>query len=243
MLVAALTLALAASGYAPSPAAEPQGAPAMCTLSELFARPLVAGASISADHKSVSPGRVLARRYGSEAAIVKVARAGRYGRETVPLLTDERLKAASVLVGVDLFYWDGTDADPACAAGLSAINDLLSRASRVGTPLILANLPLLPRNLFDRAFGIPAPTHCRERLNAKLADSCVSPGCHLVDLAAVYREIDDRGGLVIGGKIYGPLWLLPDGRHPGPLASGYIGDRIIDKLGGPSARVRCQPGP
>ena len=219
----------------------PHPVPALCTVAELFARPLIVGASISADHKSVSPGRVLARRHGSEAAIVKVAVAGQYGRSAVPAITDAQLKGASVVVGIDLFFWDGTETNADCRWGLAALDEALRRTRALGRPLILGNIPRLPRGPLDWLF-IPAPTRCRERLNAALAAECrPEKGCWLVDFESVMDRIVNGGGLVIGGKPYGPVALLPDGRHPGPAASDYMADRIVEALGGPAAKVRCEP--
>src|SRR5688572_6905011 len=58
-------------------------------LNKLMEAPLIAGASVSADYNSLSPGKTLALRYTAKSKILTRAQGGRHGVETVKTIKAE----------------------------------------------------------------------------------------------------------------------------------------------------------
>jgi len=218
--LALLSAALLAPGTprdlpAPPPAPASVPAPAAdedAALRALFARPLIVGASISSDFRTASPGRRLARRLGTEDALVSKARAGASGAAIVAALADEDFARASVVVGVDLFFWDSVRG---CDAGLAAVDDLFARDKPRRTPLVIGNIPALRES------------SCRERLNARIAAGCkAAPACALLDLDAMYKEAAAAGGADLDGRRHALSEILPDGLHLSDVGSELVARKL-----------------
>src|SRR5688572_19002480 len=75
---------------------------------EMLQRPLITGASVSADYNADSPGKRLAQRYTAKENIRVVARPGNPGLSVEPLVTKEILKDRTVIIAVDFLFWDST---------------------------------------------------------------------------------------------------------------------------------------
>jgi len=185
----------------------------------LFARTLVVGASVSSDFRTASPGRRVARRLGTEGSLVEKARAGASGASIVPTLTDDDFATATVVIGVDLFYWDSRRD---CAGGLAAVDAFFKLAAVHRTPVVIGNVPAL------RAGPFGGGGACRDPLNARIAAACAAaPGCALLDLDKLWSQAAAAGGLKIDGRRYTSAELLPDGLHPSDVASESIAERIV----------------
>ncbi|MFI5362417.1 MAG: SGNH/GDSL hydrolase family protein [Elusimicrobiota bacterium] len=186
----------------------------------LFQKTLVVGASVSSDFKTASPGRRVARRLGTEAELVERARPGATGAEIVSTLTDADFAKASVVVGIDLFFWDSRRD---CQTGLVAVDLFFKKAAEHRTPVVVGNIPALRTGLF----GIGGS--CREALNARIASAC-SENCVLIDLDRLWTQAAKNGSLIVAGRKLSTSELLPDGLHLSPEASELVADRIFDAI-------------
>lgn len=190
----------------------------------LFQHPLIIGASVSSGFRAESPARRLARRFGTDDAVVSLAVPGASGARMVQELTDERLAAATVVVGVDLFFWD---AQRDCAAGLAGVDELFKRITPRKTPLIIANVPAL-----HAPMGLGPKDDCREQLNPKIAKSCKEdPTCVLLDLNGLYAKAAADGGVDLDGKRVAFRDLLSDGLHLSDAGSQLVARAILNAVG------------
>jgi hypothetical protein len=206
----ALKARLVDEGTVPPPTAAPADLDAAAHA--LFARPLIIGASVSADFRAPSPGRLLTERSGG--TLTLLARSGATGASQVALLTPAALAGATSIVGLDLFFWD-TRRD--CAAGLAAVDELFTRAGSV--PVIVGNIPPLPGD-----------HDCRAALNARLAAACsAAPSCLLLDFDALYREAAGPG-IELDGRRLGLSDLLADGLHLNSDGSRVVAERLAARL-------------
>src|SRR5687768_9532481 len=67
---------------------------------QLFSKPLIAGASVSANYGTASPGRSAALRFTPEENISTVARGGTPGREIALRLDHSALKGRSLIIAI-----------------------------------------------------------------------------------------------------------------------------------------------
>ena len=189
----------------------------------LFQHPLIVGASVSSGFRAETPARKIARLFGTNDAVVSLAVPGASGAHQVEGLTDERLAAATVVVGVDLFFWD-TRRD--CAAGIAGVDELFKRVAPRKTPLIVATVPALHAPL-----GLGPKDDCREQLNPKIAKSCKQdPACVLLDLNALYAKAAADGGVDLDGKHVAFRDLLSDGLHLSDAGSQLVARAILDAV-------------
>lgn len=216
---AALRARLAVTPAPPVPAASPAPPDPDARVRALFSHVLIAGASVSAGFRAESPGRRVAERFGAGGSVVSVAAPGAAAASQVPRLTDARLAAASVVVGVDLFFWD---ARRDCAPGLAAMDDLFRRLAVRGTPAIVGT--------------VPGGGDCGAALNAKLARAC-SPArdCFLLDLAALYAKAA-ADGADLDGRHLTLRELQPDGLHLSDAGSELLARALL-------AAARGSPAP
>lgn len=188
----------------------------------LFQHPLIIGASVSSGFRAETPARKLARRFGTNDSVVSLAVPGASGAAQVQGLTDERLAQATVVVGVDLFFWD-TQRD--CPAGLAAVDELFKRMK--DKPLIVANVPALHGPLVIGGSG----SACRDQLNPKLAKSCrEDSACVLLDLNGFYEKAAADGGVTVDGKRVAFQDLLSDGLHLSDAGSQLVAQAILDAV-------------
>lgn len=201
---------------------------------ELFARPLIIGASVSASFRAPSPGHLLAQRFGGSALSRAVP--GAAGALQVARLDPAEAAAASAVVGLDLFFWDSRRD---CGAGLAAVDGLFRKTG--ATPVVLGNIP---------SFGLPEAgdgSSCREQLNARLAAACsAAPDCALLDFDALWRRAVSPG-IEHGGRLLHLGDLLADGLHLGPDGSAAAAESLLRLLRGPrpvgAAWVELPPPP
>ena len=201
----------------PAPPAQPAGpADPDARARALFRKPLIIGASVSSGYRAESPAHRLARRFGSADAVVSLADQGASGARMVQELTDERLAAATVVVGVDLFFWD---AQRDCNAGLAAVDGLFRRLEPRRTPVVLGNVPPIRGG------------SCGRRLNEKIENACANDSsCVLLDLNRLYENIVADGGAEIDGRRYTLRSLQPDGYHLSDAGSELVSRAILDAV-------------
>jgi hypothetical protein len=212
----------------PTPASRPAAAAADpgARARALFARPLIIGASVSSGYRAESPARRLARSFGTDGAVVSLASPGASGANQVRGLTDERLAAASVVVGVDLFFWD---AQRDCAAGLAGVDELFQRVEKRRTPLVIANVPSL-----HAPFGLGPKDACRDRLNTKIEKACrEDAACVLLDLNGLYAKAAKDGSVELDGRKVPVRELFSDGLHLSDAGSRLMARAILDAIAAP----------
>ena len=104
-------------------------------------KPLITGASVSADWLSDSPGKRLALRHTPKSNIKVIARGGNTSATTVATLKDSDLKDRTSVIAIDAFFWDSTLATS--KASVETLRKLVERTEKLGIPLVLGEIPLL----------------------------------------------------------------------------------------------------
>jgi len=188
-------------------------------LPSLFARPLITGASVSANHGTASPGRRLALRFGADQKIKTAAFSGKPGREIEPQLTDDLMSDRSVILALDFFFWDSTIR--ASQPSLDAIDNLMKKAASHEVPIVLGDIPeLLP-------FRQPA----RKELNRHLRRACESYArCTLLELDGLHQQLQRDGFIEMEGKKRTLSDIVPDGLHLSEVAANYLADFIVETI-------------
>ena len=186
-------------------------------LRDLLQSPLILGASVSADMGTTSPGKRLALRHTEEKNIEQLAQPGRSARELLPSLREENLAGRSLVIALDLFYWDSVYRNP--KRSVEQLKAFVQKCADRKLPLLLGNVPDL---MAGKQPG-------RRALNREIARLCKAPhGCYLVPLAELQAKIDEAiaqsGGFSINGRLYTRRELLPDGLHLSAVAAEYIAD-------------------
>ena len=185
----------------------------------LLKRPLIVGASVSADHKSQSPGKRLSLRYTSADQIVTIAHGGKPGKDVLASMPTSFLKDRTAVIAVDLFFWDSTLGSP--TASIAALKKLVDQVKKQNLPIVLGEIPEL----------LPGRQSQRSRLNSELQNACASyDKCRLMPFIDLHAKVMRDGFLMIGGKRYGLRELLPDGLHLSETASDYLADQMRDVL-------------
>lgn len=192
------------------------------TFEQIFERPLILGASVSADYLSNSPGKRLALRYTDKKNIRIIAKNGCPGRETVKLIHETDLKDRTVAIGIDLFFWDSTLPSP--QTSLHALHKFDQMMTEHRIPYVIGDIPELLPGWQQSRKEIQNEIH-------KLAKE--NPLCHLFSLDHLYKEVLRDGYIHYKGRQH-QLWeLIPDGLHIGDLAGNYLADKIAELLKSP----------
>ncbi len=188
-------------------------------LEKLFERPLILGASVSADWLAESPGKKLALRYTKPHLIKTIAFGGRPGLQVLKNVSPSDLKDRTIIIGVDLFFWDSTftNAD----ASVKALNELVAQTKELEIPLVLGEIPEL----------IPERQPCIKPLNQALSKVANIHGhCHLMLFNQLMHQILEDGHLHIKGRDYSIPDLVPDGLHLGEIAGEFLADRLLSAI-------------
>lgn len=176
---------------------------------------LIAGASISADRSSLSPGKKLALRYTPPEKVVTHAIGGRPAYDVWDRLPDTALSQSTIMIAIDLFFWDSVY--PSQSRSLATLQKVVAAAKKENIPFVLADIPDL---LAGRQWS-------RETLNEAIRSVCVeSNGCILFPLEAIHQQLKQDGYLEIRGKKYTKRELLPDGLHLSDIASEHLADLL-----------------
>lgn len=186
---------------------------------QLFSKPLITGASISADWASMSPGKRLAERLSPKTDVRVIARGGQPGASVLNGVTPAVLKDRSIVIGFDLFFWDSTRAS--ADAGVRALKTLIANAEKAGVPVVIGDIPELIRG------HQPA----RKELNQMIYRACKSAkNCYVIPLDALYQRISKDGFVEIKGKKYSFFDLVPDGLHIGSVAGEFLADLVYETI-------------
>jgi lysophospholipase L1-like esterase len=185
------------------------------TMAPTFKAPLIVGASVSGGYAAEGPGTVLSKRYTEARNVRTIAYNGTPGHVVLKNVPSHTLKDHSIVIGVDLFFWDSIY--PTGQASVAALKKLVQAAEEARIPLVLGDIPDL----------IPGFQSQRALLNQELKAACTRyKQCYLVPLSEVFQQIQKDRHLVYNSKRYTIRELLPDGLHLGPVASAYIADMI-----------------
>ncbi|MBC7659119.1 MAG: SGNH/GDSL hydrolase family protein [Chitinophagaceae bacterium] len=189
------------------------------SIPSIMQRPLIVGASVSADWKAKSPGKLLALRYTEESQIRTVAFGGKSGREVLKKVSDDSLSDRTAVIGLDLFFWDAMMKTP--DESLHALNTLMTVVKAKQIPIILGEVPNL----------LPGFQPQAARLNEAMHKAAQGyHACTVVPFTSMLFQILREGALHYNGLRYGLKELIPDGLHIGSIASQYIADTLYDML-------------
>jgi hypothetical protein len=185
--------------------------------SNLFLRPLIVGASISADWASTSPGKRLSSRFTSDIRVI--AKGGQPGSKMLPQVRGKDLEDRSVVVGFDLFFWDSSRG--MIEESLREFRKMVIETKRLGIPFIVGDVPEL----------LPGFQPGRRELNQMVHRAAVAHDhVYVVPLDDLYQRILQDHVLEIGGKEYSFFDLVPDGLHIGETASEFLAELILETL-------------
>lgn len=91
-------------------------------LKKIFSKPLIVGASVSADYHAPSPGKRLALQYTTPDKINVVAQNGRTSIDIVQRLTEKTLDDRSAIIGIDLILGEVPEVMPMFQKSAASIN-------------------------------------------------------------------------------------------------------------------------
>lgn len=189
------------------------------SLEKLMQRPLILGASVSADRATASPGKRLALRYTKPTEIKTVAIGGMPSTKVLPSVSSKDLADRSIIIGIDLFFWDSTLQTP--TASVEALKKLIAQAERMNVPLVVGEVPEL----------IPGMQPSRVAINQAILKQCESSkNCYVMKLDSLLKQVLRDGYLNFKGRKYTLRELVPDGLHIGPIAGEEIANRLAALL-------------
>ena len=193
----------------------------------LLRAPLIIGASVSAGFGTTSPARRLTRRYYADDPSRTLARSGTTAKSLLSTLKESDLKDRSLVIGMDLFFWDSVYGS---AAGVTAtLNSLLERTKKLGLPLIIGDVPEI----------LAGHQSNREAVNVAIRKNCTpANNCVILPLEKLFKKLLADGSIHSRGKEYSLLDLMPDGLHLSAPASDFCADQIEDALKGSTLRVK-----
>lgn len=183
----------------------------------MFEKPLIVGASISADWAAQSPGKKLSSRFNGDIRVH--ARGGQSGASMLSSLSPRMLEDRSIVIGIDLFFWDSARAD--VSASLEAFRKLVLDTRRLGIPLIVGDIPELLPGFQPGRRELNQMIHRAEKANDHV---------RVVPLEDLYLRILRDHSLEIRGKKYSFFDLVPDGLHVGDVAAEFLADLIHDTI-------------
>ena len=184
--------------------------------SELLEKPLITGASVSADWGTASPGKTLALRYTENSKIRTIAFGGHPGRDVIKRIQPQDFKDRSIIIAIDFFFWDSTLPD--IRESLKALDSIISYSSDLGLPIILGEIPEL----------LPGRQAQRMRLNQEINKKCTSyKKCFLMPFDQLHRQVLKDGYLEIKGQKYSLRELVPDGLHLSIPTTEYLADIML----------------
>lgn len=187
-------------------------------LAAVLKRPLITGASVSADVGTASPGKQLARRFTTEEQIKTIAFSGRPGVETIQSITPDILVDRTMIIAIDFFFWDSVQLGS--RSSQEAIEKLVEMAEEKDLPIVLGEIPEL----------LPGRQLSRQALNEKLRDTCESyPRCYLMPFIELHERVLRDGYLEINGKNRTMKELVPDGLHLADETGEYLAD-VMENL-------------
>lgn len=183
---------------------------------QILKKPIIIGASVSADWSSLSPGKKLARRYTKPSEIVTKAQGGRPGVRTLEVVKPADFKDRSIVIGVDLFFWDSTL--PSIDQSLKSLDRLMKEVRQLQLPIVLGEIPEL----------IPGRQPHRESLNKAIRKACSDYSrCYLMPFDRLHKQVLREGGIEMYGRKYTIQEIVPDGLHLIETAGNYLADVML----------------
>ena len=193
--------------------------PAPPAVHEIFARPLIIGASVSANLKTRGPAdRVLGQLGLDSIKPERVAANGQTARELIDKLKERHFTNASVVLGIDMFFWDATL--PSLKRSLEALERLSQLAQRGQAPVVLATIPSVTWWPLQ---------YVRQELNLEIrALSAGNPQFLLLDIEVIIHAMQRAGGFRLNEAWYDLSQIAPDGLHVSSFASEYLAQRLLE---------------
>jgi len=188
----------------------------------LFDRVVIFGASVSAEEKAPSPGRILAQHMGTpERQVLVFAHGGADSRRLAAFV--DRITAArpTLIVAVDLFFHDFKFSLWLSEQDRRYLRDYIGRLQQTGAVLVLGNIP---PQVFLRYRHVNRYLEQLEREFPRLV---------LIDLEAAVHQLDGPGIEVTHGGEPVVLFrrdVFADRVHPNLAGTTLLADRILTRL-------------
>lgn len=187
-------------------------------LKSRFERPLILGASISANLKTRGPAdRALTQLGLGHVEPMRLAANGQTSRELVEKLVLPHFERASVVLAIDMFFWDATL--PSLKRSLSALERFVELTKTFEVPVVVATIPEVAWWPFQAV---------RSELNLALRSAAARhPHFKLLDLETINHDLQRDGGFTLGNRRYTLEEVAPDGLHLSAYACEYLAERLL----------------
>ncbi len=180
-------------------------------VAETMARPLLTGASVTSGHTAPSPGLLLSEKFHTADKAITLARNGAKGVDIIPEITDAALSDRTIVIGIDLLFWDSTLGNIGPSA--AALEKLINMCAQKNIPLVIGDIPNLV-GFFQFQ---------RRALNEKIHALCVAEkGCGILPVDAINQKLTAQGFIEFNGQRYNRSELLPDGLHLSRVGSEIV---------------------
>lgn len=211
------------SGFQDVPPGPFKPPPENLSIASVFSAPLIIGASVSAGMRTTNPVERALRRQNLSPPILNVAKRGSRGRDLVHRIQAMDLRRFSVIVGIDLFFWDTVL--PPSLPSMPEIERLCRMAESRKVPLLLGTVPDLQ---------VPALQLGLRKVIEEISRAAEPrPFCRILDLHEINGSILKHGGFTLDNRHYGVSAVAPDGIHLSSAASEYLGVKILEALNEP----------
>lgn len=192
-----------------------------------------------------SPAKILTLHSGGKLiADYSAAFGSPVGMEQIQSMVTEsnqlvkKVSSASVIVGLDAFYWDA--AWEYCGYTEGWIRNLIKLASEKKIPLVLGTVPLEDeQSVFWsylgslREYAWTPPDHaCLASINQTLKESCRPENrCYTVDLFGIIKNLNAGGTIQLNdGRKYDRAATRVDGVHISDRGAQYLAEEILRQL-------------
>jgi hypothetical protein len=182
---------------------------------------------VSAAPVERNPAKRFLREHGFLSGAFSHASSGRPGAVVLSNLRGSQLDQASAVIAVDLMFWDSVMglADP--RESRAFLRGFFKELAKRDLPIIIGNVPAIH----------PLQIH-RDELNEAIEREVANhPRAALLSLDQLFATVIENAGIEIDGKHHSLMDLIPDGLHPGPVASAYVA-KEISSLAGSISRMR-----
>jgi|YNPMSStandDraft_1061717.scaffolds.fasta_scaffold03039_3 hypothetical protein len=188
----------------------------------LFDRVVIFGASVSAEEKAPSPGRILAQRMGARSNQVLVLAHGGAGSRKLAAFLDRIFAAQpTLIVAVDLFFHDYKFSLWLSEQDRRYLRDYIGRLQQTGAVLVLGNIP---PQVFLRYQHVNRYLEQLEREFPRLV---------LIDLAAAVHQLEGGGLKVMDEgepRVLFKRDVFADRVHPNLAGTTLLANLILARL-------------
>lgn len=184
---------------------------------QILEKPLITGASVSADFGTESPGKRLALRFTSPDKIKTIAHGGTPGVQTVAKLMETDFADRTSVIAIDLFFWDSVIGEQ--HEVVSALHRIVALSKRHDLPVVLGEIPeLLPERQPNRiALNSAIDKACKEYSN-----------CFVMPFNQLHKKLKSQGYIDVNGKKLTVRDIVPDGLHLSAPASDFLADTMLN---------------